>query len=262
VRDSGRVRTPAQLFDLTGKVALVTGATRGLGKEMTLALAAAGADVVVSSRKPDACAEVAAIVNQETRRRALPYAANVSRWDACTALVDAAYQEFGRVDVLVNNAGASPLYDDVAALPEELFDKMIGLNLKGPFRLCALVGSRMAAGDGGSIINVSSYSAVAGEPHAIPYAAAKAGLHNMTTSFAGLFGPTVRVNVLMPGAFATDVTKAWTPEVWEGAKRLAALGRVGEPHEVVGAVLYLASDASSFTTGTVLGVHGGAGAYG
>ena len=250
--------TPAELFDLTGKVVLITGATRGLGLEMTLGMAAAGADVVVSSRKADACAAVAQRVRDEHGRRALPFACHVGHWDECDALVDAAYAELGRVDVLINNAGASPLYGEVTDLPEDLFDKMIGLNLKGPFRLCATVGSRMKAAGGGSIINVSSYSAVMGEPHAIPYAAAKAGLHNITTSFAKLLGPEVRVNTLMPGAFATDVTKAWTPEVWEGAARNNALGRVGRPDEIVAAALYLASDAAGFTSDTVLGVHGGA----
>ena len=127
-------------IDLTGKVAVVTGGSRGLGREMVLAFAARGADVVIASRKLDACEAVAREVEASTGRRALPVACHVGRWDDCDAPVDAAYDEFGRVDVLVNNAGMSPLYPTSSTSTEELFDKVIDVNLKGPFRLSALVG--------------------------------------------------------------------------------------------------------------------------
>ncbi len=245
------------LFDLTGKVALVTGGSRGLGRAMVLGFAAQGADVIIASRKFDACEAVAAEV-RAMGRRALPVAANVSRWDDCDALVHTAYQAFGKVDVLVNNAGLSPLYGKLSDVSEALFDKVVSLNLKGPFRLSSLIGERMAEGDGGSIINISSVAAANPAPKAEPYGAAKAGLNNLTRSFAFAFGPKVRVNSIMCGPFLTDIAKAWDMEAF--ARRAAetiALRRGGEAEEVVGAALYFASGASSFTTGAVLRVDGG-----
>jgi NAD(P)-dependent dehydrogenase (short-subunit alcohol dehydrogenase family) len=248
----------AERFDLTGKVALVTGGSRGLGKEMVLAFSHAGADVVITSRKLDSCEELAAQVRAETGRRALPYACHVGEWDAVDGLVEAAYAEFGKVDVLVNNAGMSPLYPSVDVVSEALWDKVIGVNLKGPFHLTALVGTRMAAGDGGSIINVSSIAAERPTPDVIPYSAAKAGLNAMTRGFAFAFGPSVRVNCIQAGPFLTDISKAWDlPSFQKRAEATMALRRGGEPDEVVGAALYFASDASSFTTGAVLRIDGG-----
>jgi NAD(P)-dependent dehydrogenase (short-subunit alcohol dehydrogenase family) len=248
---------PAALFDLTGRVALVTGGSRGLGKEMVLGFARAGADVVVASRKLDACEQVAALVEAETGQQALAHACHVGRWDELPGLVDAAYERFGKVDVLVNNAGMSPLYDDVANVDERLFDAVVNLNLKGPFRLTALVGTRMVADGGGSIINVSSTGSIRPDPWMIPYSAAKAGLNVLTEAFAQTFGPTVRVNTLMAGPFFTDVSKAWDLDAFEQGAQRHALHRGGQPHEVVGSALYLASDASSFTSGATLRVDGG-----
>ncbi|MCK9250090.1 MAG: SDR family oxidoreductase [Solirubrobacteraceae bacterium] len=246
------------LLDLTGRVCLVTGGSRGLGREMVHAFAARGADVVIASRKLDACEAVAAEVRERHGRTAVPIAANVSAWEQCDALVDAAYERMGRVDVLVNNAGLSPLYPSLTEVGEALFDKVVALNLKGPFRLTALVGERMAAGDGGSIINVSSIGSIRPDPSFLPYAAAKAGLNALTEGFAHAYGPTVRVNTIMAGMFATDIAKAWDRDaVDEQARRSFALGRVGEPPEIVGAALYLASDASSYTTGATIRVDGG-----
>ena len=244
---------------LEGRVALVTGGSRGLGLEMARTFAAHGADVIVASRKQQPCDEVAAELRRDHGVRALGVAANVSHWDHCDALVEAAYEEFGRVDVLVNNAGMSPLYPSVDAVEEALFDKVIGVNLKGPFRLSALIGSRMAQGDGGSIINVSSIAAIRPTPDVLPYAAAKAGLNALTEGLAQTFGPTVRVNAIMAGPFLTDIAEAWDLDAFEQrARATLALQRGGQPHEVVGAALYFASDASSFTTGAVLRVDGGA----
>jgi NAD(P)-dependent dehydrogenase (short-subunit alcohol dehydrogenase family) len=247
------------LFDLGGKVALVTGGSRGLGREMVLAFARAGADVVIASRKLESCEATAAEVRRATGRRALPVACHVGDWGQVEALAETAYREFGRVDVLVNNAGMSPLYDRVEDVTEALWDKVLDVNLKGPFRLTALVGSRMARGDGGSIIMVSSVAAVHPTADVIPYAAAKAGLNAITVGFARAFGPKVRVNCILAGPFLTDISKAWDLERFRTrARETIALGRGGEPGEIAGAALYFASAASSFTTGTVLGVHGGA----
>jgi NAD(P)-dependent dehydrogenase (short-subunit alcohol dehydrogenase family) len=177
------------LFDLAGKVALVTGGSRGLGREMVLAFAERGADVVVASRKLDACEAVAREVADRFGRRAEPIAANVSDWAQCDALADAAHERFGRVDVLVNNAGLSPLYPRLEDVEEGLFDKVVAVNLKGPFRLTARIGARMAAGDGGSVVNVSSVAAVRPQPEYLAYAAAKAGLNALTEGFAKAYGP-------------------------------------------------------------------------
>jgi NAD(P)-dependent dehydrogenase (short-subunit alcohol dehydrogenase family) len=249
--------TPAQRFDLSGRVALVTGGSRGLGRAMVLAMAAAGADVVIASRKADACLALADEVTATTGRRALGIGAHVGHWDGLEQLVDAAYDEFDRIDILVNNAGMSPQYPDPTAVSEELWDKVLAVNLKGPFRLTALLGSRMANHGGGSIINVSSIASTHPRPDVIPYAAAKAGLNAMTQAFAHAWGPSVRVNGILPGTFLTDISKAWDMEAFEQRAERFALRRGGTADEIVGAALYLASDASSYTTGALLSVDGG-----
>ncbi|WP_181782058.1 SDR family NAD(P)-dependent oxidoreductase [Pseudonocardia pini] len=241
-------------FDLTGKVALVTGGSRGLGREMVLAFAEAGADVVITSRKLDACEAVAKEV-RDLGRRALPVAAHVGRWPDLDALTEAAYAEFGRVDVLVNNAGMSPLAPSSAETSEELFDKVVGVNFKGPFRLCAEIGRRMAEGEGGSIINVSSSGALMPQPRFGPYAGAKAALNALTTVFALEYGPSVRVNTISAGPFLTDIADHWPAESRERTR--SAIGRPGRPEEIVTTALYLASPASSYTTGSLIRVDGG-----
>ena len=243
--------------DLEGKVALVTGGSRGLGRETVLAFAHAGADVVIASRDGDSCAALAEVVREETGRRALPVATHVGRWADLDALVDAAYGELGRVDVLVNNAGMSPLYDDVADVSEALWHKVIDVNLTGPFRLTAAIGRRMAQGDGGSIINVSSVASVRPTSDVIPYAAAKAGLNALTEGFARAFGPSVRVNAILAGTFLTDISTHWDMDAFEQDAKAFALQRGAQPEEIVGTMLYLATDASSYTTGALLRVDGG-----
>ena len=161
------------------------------------------------------------------------------------------------MDVLVNNAGMSPLYPRLVDVSEDLWDKVLAVNLKGPFRLCAVVGSRMAEGDGGSIINVSSVAAIRPTPGELPYAAAKAGLDVLTAGFARAYGPKVRVNSIMAGPFLTDISKAWDADVFAGMATSLPLARGGQPPEIVGTALYLASEASSFTTGSVVRVDGG-----
>lgn len=246
-------------FDLTGKVAVVTGGSRGLGLSMCRAFAQAGADVLMASRKVEACEEAARAVAAETGRRCIGAAYHAGHWADGDSLVEQAYEAFGRVDVLVNNAGMSPLYDSLTDVTEALYDKVLDVNLRGPFRLAALVGERMAAGEGGSIINVSSIAAVQPSPHELPYGMAKAGLNALTLGLARAYAPKVRVNCIMPGPFLTDISKAWDMEAFEArAREGIPLQRGGEPDEVVGAALYFASGASSYTTGSVLKIDGGA----
>jgi NAD(P)-dependent dehydrogenase (short-subunit alcohol dehydrogenase family) len=250
-------RDARELFDLTGRLAVVTGGTRGLGLAMVRAFASAGAEVVVVSRKPDACDEVVAALRSEGLKAA-GCACHVGHWDELEPLVDRIYGEHGRIDVLVNNAGISPLYGKLSEVTEELFDKVIGVNLKGPFRLAALVGERMVAAGGGSIINVSSTGAVRPTSDIVPYAAAKAGVNAMTVGLAHAFGPTVRVNAVMPGPFLTTIARNWDMELFAERARTFPMRRAGNSEEIVGAALYLASDASTYTTGSIMIVDGGA----
>jgi NAD(P)-dependent dehydrogenase (short-subunit alcohol dehydrogenase family) len=253
----------ASPFGLAGRVALVTGGSRGLGRAMVAGFARAGADVVIASRNGASCAEYAREITETTGRQALGVAAHVGHWAELENLVEAAYQRFGRVDILVNNAGMSPVYGAVTDITEELFDKVVGVNLKGPFRLAALVGTRMAAAkgdgevDGGSIINISSMAAVRPRADLLPYAAAKAGLNAITVGLAHALGPAVRCNAIMAGTFLTDVSRSWDTAAFEARAQRFALRRGGQPDEIVGAALYLASDAASYTTGTILTVDGG-----
>jgi NAD(P)-dependent dehydrogenase (short-subunit alcohol dehydrogenase family) len=245
---------PNSPFDLTGKVALVTGGSRGLGRAMVLAFARAGADVVIASRKLEACEAVAREV-EALGRRALPVAAHVGKWHDNDMLAARAYEHFGRVDILVNNAGMSPLAPSLAEVTEALFDKIVDVNFKGPFRLSVLVGGRMMAGTGGAIINLSSTAAFKPEPNTVPYGGAKAAINAMTVALAKAFAPKVRVNCIAPGPFLTDVSGAWRDN--ETYRKSLGLQRFGEPDEIVGTALYLASDASSYTTGAIIRVDGG-----
>jgi len=251
------VETPAELFDLTGKVAVVTGGSRGIGRAVAEGLAAAGADVVIASRKYDNCMTAAEEIAAATGRRALPVACHVGRWEDTDALVDAVYGEFGRCDVLVNNAGMSPLYPDLPSVTEELYDKVHAVNARGPFRLSALFGTRMAEGDGGSIINVSTAGSYRPMPSDLPYAMAKASLNALTLGLAGAWAPEVRANLVLPGAFDTDITDAWSPEMKAQAGAMNPMKRIGVPHDMVGVCLFLASDASAYVNGAQLLVDGG-----
>ncbi len=245
------------LLDFSGQVALVTGGSRGMGREMALALAQRGADVVITSRKAEACEAVAAEI-EAMGRQALAYGCHVAKWDEIDGLVAAANERFGRIDILINNAGMSPLYPKLSEVSEELFDKVVGVNLKGPFRLMALVGEQMAEGDGGSIINISSTASLNPSPNSEPYGASKSGLNALTRSFAFAYGPKVRVNCIVAGPFLTDISKAWDMEAFEeNARNNLALQRGGQPDEIVGAALYLASPSSKFTTATTIRVDGG-----
>lgn len=244
---------------LQGKVTVVTGGSRGLGREIVQGFAAEGGTVVIASRKLDGCEALATQVRDKFGVEALPVACNVSDWDQCSALIDRVYDRFGRADVLVNNAGMSPLYPVLDDIGEALFDKVVGVNLKGPFRLTAGFGTRMAAGEGGSIINISSIAAMRPRPESLPYGAAKAALNNLTEGFAAALGPKVRVNTIQCGPFLTDIAVAWEPAQRAVFEQDLALGRSGRPDEIVGAALYFATDASSFATGALLRLDGGRG---
>ncbi|HEY4331252.1 MAG TPA: glucose 1-dehydrogenase [Ilumatobacteraceae bacterium] len=248
------------LFRLDGKVAVVTGGSRGLGRSIAMGLAAAGADVVIASRKLDACERTADEIAAATGRRASAIACHVGRWADCDALFTSSIERFGTIDVLVNNAGVSPLYGtDPRDVTDELWQKVIAINLGGPFRLSALFGAHMSEANGGSIINISSGAATHATAEVLPYAAAKAGLHALTTGFAHTLGPRVRVNAIVCGRFRTDVSEAWDMDALrEVLQRTQPLQRVAEPDEIIGTAVYLASDASSYTTGAFVTVDGGA----
>jgi NAD(P)-dependent dehydrogenase (short-subunit alcohol dehydrogenase family) len=244
-------------FGLRGKVALVTGGSRGLGAAMAEGFAKAGAHVVVASRKLDQCEAVARRIGDDTGVQTLAHACHLGRWDEIPGLVDAAYDRFGRLDVVVNNAGISPTFDRLSDVNEKMWDATLALNLKGPFRLSVLAGERMAAAGGGSIINVSSTASIRPRADVAPYAAAKAGLNTITLALVHALGPAVRINGILPGPFHTDISATWSPEVVEERSRGLALKRMGLPQDIVGTALYLASDASSFTTGALIRVDGG-----
>jgi hypothetical protein len=224
---------------------------------MVLAFADAGADVVITSRKLDACKAVAAEV-EAMGRRALPVACHVGHWDEIDALVEQAYGAFGRVDVLVNNAGMSPLYPDLPSVTVDYYDKVHGVNARGPFRLSVLFGTRMNEGQGGSIINVTTAGSLRPMPTDLPYAMAKAALNALTLGLAGAWNPKVRANLVIPGAFDTDITKAWDPATKVMAGETNPMHRIGQPEDMVGVCVFLASDASSYVNGAQILVDGGA----
>lgn len=241
-------------FDFTGKIALVTGGSRGLGYEMVKAFAERGADCIIASRKIDNCEKVAEEV-RALGRRAMAIAVHAAKWDSIDAMIEKVYAEWGRIDILVNNAGMSPAMPS-HEVNEQLFDSVVGLNFKGPFRLASQVAKRMADGDGGVIINVTSSGSMMPLPAIVPYGAAKAALNSMTRSLAAEYGPKVRVNTLSPGPFLTDIADAWDDAQRESTPG-SALGRPGKPNEIVPAALLLASPQSTFVTSALLRVDGG-----
>lgn len=241
------------LFDFTGKVALVTGGSRGLGYQMVKAFAERGADVIIASRKLENCEKVA----EECRalgRRALAVSAHVGKWPDCDRLIEEAYAAFGRVDILVNNAGMSPRVPS-HEVSEQLFDSVLNLNFKGPFRLATQIGKRMADGDGGCIINVTSSGSMMPLPQVVPYGSSKAALNAMSKSLAWEYAPKVRVNTLSPGAFRTDIVEAW-PDKGQGPIPIPR-GHAADPQDIITAALFLASPASVNVTGSLVRCDGG-----
>ena len=244
-------------LDATGKVVIVTGGSKGLGKAMALGFAEAGADVVVASRKLEACEAVADEI-RVLGRKALAVSCHVGDWDQCAALVDTTVAELGRIDVLVNNAGIAPVPPSLLDITPELFDKTIAVNLKGPLRLTALAAVHMAAG--GSIINISSKASLHPTSYTVVYAAAKAGLNALTKAAAQEFGPRgIRVNAIVCGTFHTDSLHASIPteELQAQMAGNISLGRIANADEIVGTALFLASDASSYLSGELISLDGG-----
>jgi NAD(P)-dependent dehydrogenase (short-subunit alcohol dehydrogenase family) len=244
-------------FDLRGKVALVTGGSRGIGRAVAEGIAAAGADVVIASRKLEGCETAAREIEAATARRAVPIQCHVGRWEEVDGLVDAVYAEFGRCDVLVNNAGMSPAYGELTSVTEELYDKVHAVNAKGPFRLSALVGARMAAGRGGSIVNVSTVGSWRPTPGDLPYSMAKAALNALTLGLAGAWAPKVRANLVLPSAAETDLTAAWSPETRARIAEANPMKRLARPEDFVGVCVFLASDAAAYINGAQVPVDGG-----
>ncbi len=240
--------------DMSGKVVLITGGSRGLGLSMAHAFAENGATVIVSSRKQDAC-DLAVEEIQAKGGRAIGIACHVGDWEALPNLVQAVLDQCGKIDVLINNAGLGPATESSLDMSEALFNKILDVNLKGPFRLSALVAQHMKAQGSGAIINISSTGSLRPEPPFNVYAAAKGGLNIITRSQAQEFGPEVRVNAIMAGPFWTDMSASWREELDSNSP--SAMGRIGRPHEIVSTALYFASSASSFTTGAVIPVDGG-----
>ena len=240
-----------------GKVVVITGASRGLGRAMALGFAEAGATVVVASRKKDRCEEVAAEV-RSIGGRALAMPCHVGDWEQCESLIETTLMEFGRLDVLVNNAGIAPVPPSLSGVTSELFDKTIAVNLKGPLRLTGLAAERM--GSGGSIINISSKASIHPSSFTAVYAAAKAGLNAMTKAAAQEFGPRgIRVNAIVCGTFHTDSLHVSMPteEVQADVASRVALRRIADADEIVGTALFLASEASSYLTGELIVLDGG-----
>ncbi|MBB3749492.1 NAD(P)-dependent dehydrogenase (short-subunit alcohol dehydrogenase family) [Mycolicibacterium sp. BK634] len=247
------------LFDLTDRVVLITGGSRGLGAAMSRGLAERGARVIIASRKLGSCEELATQI-EGTGGQAHPLQCHVGDWESLDAVVNAATERWGRLDGLVNNAGMSPLAPSLLETSEALFDKVIGVNLKGPTRLTALAAAAMAQTGGGSIVNISSLASVKQTPVAPIYGAAKAGLNALTKATALEYAnANIRVNCIICGTFDTDAASGFVrnPDTLPGVVRPIALGRVGRPEEIVGAVVYLLSDASSYTTGSLMTIDGG-----
>jgi NAD(P)-dependent dehydrogenase (short-subunit alcohol dehydrogenase family) len=247
-------------IDLSGKVALVTGGSRGLGKAMSLGLARAGADVIVASRKLENCERVC----EEIRAlgcRALPVSVHVGHMDRLDTLINTTLAEMGKVDILINNAVLNPTMDGLSDLTPELFDKMYQVNLKGPWYLASRLAPRMAETGGGNIINIISVGGLKPSAFTGPYAALKAALNAMTRVMAAEWAEHgIRVNAIAPGSYRSDLfnsTARAFPGFEEGAKSACLQKRIADTEEILGPVLYLASDMGSYTTGTTIVADGG-----
>ena len=245
-------------FSLDGRVALVTGGSRGIGRAFALGLAQAGADVVVASRKlPDL-----EKVSEEIRglgRKSLAVAAHVAKMDQIKDLVSKVKDEFGKIDILVNNAATNPVMDHALDIEERAWDTIMNLNLKGLFFLSQAVARVMKEKGGGKIINVTSIEGIT--PGILPvYSISKAGVIMATKVMAREWTKyNIRVNAIAPGLTKTSFSEAlWNnPEILKDAMSITPMGRIAEPEEMVGAVIYLASDTSSYTTGQIIAIDGG-----
>ena len=250
------------LFDLTGKAAVVTGSSRGIGRAIVERMAEHGARVVVSSRRVEPCREVAAAINARFGDgRAIAIAANISANEQLRALVEDTVRAFGQIDVLVCNAASNPHYGPMASITDEQFRKILDNNVLANHRLITMVAPQMLARRDGSIILVSSTGGMKGSPVIGTYCISKAADFQLARNLAVEFGPhNVRVNCIAPGLVRTDFARAlWdNPETLKRATARTPLGRIGEPDEIAGAAILLASRAGSFMTGQVVVVDGGA----
>lgn len=246
-------------FSLDGKVALVTGGSRGIGQAVAVGLARAGADVVVASRKLPDLEKVAEQV-KGLGRKSLAVEAHVGRIEQIGNLVGRVKEEFGRIDILVNNAGTNPTMDPALDIEERAWDSIMNLNLKGLFFLSQAVARVMKEQGGGKIINIASTAGIT--PDILPvYSISKAGVIMATKVMAQQWAQfNIRVNTVAPGLTKTQFSQAlWgNPDILQAVSERTPLGRVAEPEEMVGAIIYLASDASSYVTGQVIVVDGGA----
>jgi NAD(P)-dependent dehydrogenase (short-subunit alcohol dehydrogenase family) len=255
------VNDPIALFDLTGQVAIVTGSTRGLGRAIAEGFARAGASVVITSRKQDRCDAVPAEIGETTGNSVLPLACHVGDWEAVPAFVDEVANAYGRIDVLVNNAGINPTLQSVSTVELDLWRKIFSVNVEGALRMSQCVAPVMRDGGGGSIVNIGSMEGYASTPISVAYGASKAALRHLTVSMANEWAPWgVRVNILSPGPFATEMITSFEKQQ-PGTMAMLAEGRaqkrVAGVSEIVGPALYLASRASSFVTGDDITVSGG-----
>ena len=249
------------LFDLTGQVAIVTGSSRGIGRAIAEALAEQGAKVVISSRKQDACEEVAAALNAaHGDATAIAVAASISDKAALQHLVDETRARFGRIDILVCNAASNPYYGPMAGIEDDQFRKILENNVIANHWLIAMVAPEMLEREAGSIIIVSSIGGLTSSTMIGAYNISKAADFQLARNLAAEFGPKgVRVNCIAPGLIKTDFARAlWeNPDTLKAVTRSTPLRRIGEPREIAGAAVYLASDASTFMTGQALIVDGG-----
>jgi len=247
-------------FSLAGKVAIVTGGSRGIGRSISIALAEAGADVCVAARKPESLEESVAAV-QATGRKAIGVATNVRDGAALENLVAETKKQLGRIDILVNNAGTNPQFGGIADLEERAWDAIMNTNVKAAWTLSKLARAAMIEqGSGGSIINVSSTGGIRASGGLGGYSVSKAAIIMLTQVCAKEWGVDgIRVNCIAPGLIKTEFSRAlWDNEaILENSTRTAALRRIGEPDEMAGAVVYFASAASSFTSGQTLIMDGG-----
>jgi 2-deoxy-D-gluconate 3-dehydrogenase len=246
-------------FSLRDKVALVTGASRGIGRAIAIGFAEAGADVAVAARSVDDLETLAKEIDA-AGRRALVIPTDVRERAAIEAMIESTVEEFGRLDILVNNAGGSNFMSPITGLRPEGWDKLRTLNLDSVFHATQVAAQKMAVSGGGSIIQVASVAGLRGSPGLSPYSAAKAGVIMMSQAVAKeLAGSGVRVNSIAPGWIDTPLNEWMTSD--EGtlreAEKMIPMGRIGKAEEIVGAAIFLASEASSFVTGTTIVVDGG-----
>ena len=250
------------LFDLTGRIAIVTGSSRGIGRAIAERLAEHGATVIVSSRKADACAATAADINRARGRKAAkPIPANISVKDDLRRLVDETVSAFGRIDILVCNAASNPYYGPMAGISDEQFHKILDNNVLANHWLIQFAAPGMLERKDGSIVIVSSIGALKGSPVIGAYNISKAADLELARNLAVEWGKhNVRVNCIAPGLIRTDFARAlWeNPETLKGATARTPLGRIGEADEIAGAAVYLASKAGSFITGQTIVIDGGA----